>query len=218
MITPEPIENYCIDHSSDVSPLFSELKKATQAHAPQVAQMQVGKLEGGFLSVLTRLIKATHVLEFGTFTGHSSLCFAGALPEHGKVTTLDRDPKATALAMEFWKKFKLEHKIELILGDGRDSVKTLQSEIETKTRPQFDLAFIDADKAGYDVYFEASLNLVKKGGAILIDNVLWSGAVLNPEDKTDHIIHAFNEKLKNDPRIEVVMLPVRDGITVAFIK
>ena len=217
-ITPEPIENYCIDHGTHASALFDELKKATLAFAPQVAHMQVGRLEGGFLSVVTKTTQAKTVLEFGTFTGFSSICFATSLPENGKVTTLDRDPKATALAKEFWKKFGIDSKVELILGDARENVKKLESEIHGGSRPKYDLAFIDADKSGYETYFEACLKLVRKGGAILIDNVLWSGAVLNPEDDSDHIIHNFNEKLKKDPRVEGVMLPIRDGITVAYVK
>ncbi len=217
-ITPEPIENYCIEHGSKLSPLFDDLKKATIELAPQVAQMQVGRLEGNFLSILTKATQAKNVLEFGTFTGCSSICFAGALPADGKVTTLDRDPKATALAREYWKKFGVESKIELLLGDARESVKKLETEIQSGSRPKYDLAFIDADKSGYETYFEACLKLLRKGGAILIDNVLWSGAVLNPEDESDHHIHNFNEKLKKDARVEVVMLPVRDGITLAYIK
>jgi caffeoyl-CoA O-methyltransferase len=218
MITPEPIENYCVSHSSKLSPLFQELKAATIAHAPQAAQMQVGPLEGNFLSVMTKITRAITVLEFGTFTGFSSICFALSLPDNGKVTTLDRDPKATAVAVEFWKKFGIDQKVELILGDGRTSVQTLETEITSGSRPKYDLAFIDADKAGYETYFEACLKLVKKGGAILVDNVLWSGAVLDPQDASDHTIHAFNEKLKNDARIELVMLPIRDGISLAYVK
>lgn len=218
MITPVPIENYCVEHSSPLSPLFDELKSVTQAHAPQAAHMQVGPLEGNFLSIVTKLLKANRVLEFGTFTGHSSLCFALALPESGKVTTLDRDPKATAIAAQFWAKFKVDHKIELILGNAQSSIQNLEAEITNQSRPLYDLAFIDADKGGYLAYFESCLKLVKRSGAILIDNVLWDGAVLNPKAPSDHSLHAFNEKLKNDPRIELVMLPVRDGITLAYIR
>jgi len=113
------------------------------------------------------------------------------------------------------KKASQEKKIELILGDARESVLQLEKEIKEKKRPQFDLAFIDADKAGYEVYWEAAIKLVRKGGAILVDNVLWSGTVINPQEKTDHVIHAFNEKVKADPRVEKAMLPIRDGIYLA---
>jgi caffeoyl-CoA O-methyltransferase len=213
-ITPEPIHEYCKDHSSKPSEELISLIPATQAHAPQVAQMQVGHLEGNFLAILARLMKVKNALEFGTFTGYSALAVAEALPKEGKVTTLDRDPKATALAREFWKKSIHGDKIELILGDARDTIKKLESEISIGTRPLFDFAFIDADKSGYETYYEACLKLVRTGGAILVDNVLWSGRVLNPEDTSDHAIHNFNEKIASDTRIQKVMLPLRDGITM----
>lgn len=217
-ITPEPIHEYCKDHSSKQSEELLALIPATQAHAPQVAHMQVGHLEGKFLGIIAQLMNAKTALEFGTFTGYSALAVAESLPSGGKITTLDRDPKATALAREFWKKSIHGDKIELILGDARDSVKRLIGEISAGQRPEFDLAFIDADKSGYETYFEASLKLVRKGGAILVDNVLWSGRVLNPEDSSDHTIHNFNEKIAKDNRVEKVMLPLRDGITLMIKK
>ncbi len=213
-ITPENIHQYCKDHSTPPSDELIALVPATQAHAPKVAHMQVGHLEGSFLALLTKLIGAKNTLEFGTFTGYSSLAVAEALPKNGRVTTLDRDPKATALAKEFWKKSIHGDKIELILGDARETVKKLELQILSGERPEYDLSFIDADKSGYEYYFEASLKLVRKGGAILVDNVLWSGRVLNPEDSSDHTIHQFNEKIKTDKRVEKIMLPLRDGITM----
>lgn len=213
-ITPVPIHEYCKDHSSDPSNELLSLIPATQAFAPQAYQMQVGHLEGKFLAILAQLMKAKNSLEFGTFTGYSALAVAEALPVDGKVTTLDRDPSATKLAQEFWKKSPHGSKIELILGDAHETVKKLESEILAGARPHYDLAFIDADKAGYEYYFESCLKLVRKGGAILVDNVLWSGRVLNPEDKSDHQIHNFNEKISADSRVQKVMLPLRDGITL----
>ncbi len=213
-ITPEPIHEYCKDHSSEPSDALLALIPATQAHAPQVAQMQVGHLEGKFLAILTQLMNAKNTLEFGTFTGYSALAVAEALPKNGRVTTLDRDPRATALAQEFWKKSPHGDKIELLLGDARETVRKLIFDIANGTRPLYDLAFIDADKSGYETYYEACLKLVRPGGAILVDNVLWSGRVLKPEDTSDHAIHDFNEKIASDSRVEKVMLPLRDGITM----
>lgn len=213
-ITPETIHEYCKDHSTKPSDELLSLIPATQAHAPQVAQMQVGHLEGKFLGILAQLMNAKYTLEFGTFTGYSALAVAEALPKGGRITTLDRDPKATGLAREFWKKSIHGDKIELILGDARDTIKRLESEIKSGTRPAYDMAFIDADKSGYDTYFEACLRLVRTGGAILVDNVLWSGRILAPEDASDHAIHNFNEKIASDERVEKVMLPIRDGITM----
>jgi caffeoyl-CoA O-methyltransferase len=213
-ITPEPIHEYCKQHSSIPSQDLQNLIPATENFAPHVAHMQVGNLEGNFLGILLRLMNAKTVVEFGTFTGYSALSMAEALPENGKVTTLDRDPRATAIAKDHWEKSGKSGKIELMLGDARESCTKLETEITTGIRSPFDLAFIDADKSGYDFYFESSLKLVRKGGAIIADNVLWSGAVLDPKDKSDRIIDQFNKKIASDPRILKVMLPVRDGITV----
>jgi len=217
-ITPEPIHNYCVAHSTDVPEIFNEITEVTAKRFPQVKQMQVGPLEGNFLSILSKLTHAKTILEFGTFTGHSSTAFALALPADGKITTLDRDPSATSFAKEHWEKAGIAAKVELILGDAKISVKKLEAEVKAGTRPEYDLAFIDADKAGYSFYFESCLSLIKKGGGILVDNVLWSGHVLAPEDESDHTIANFNTALKKDPRIELVMLPIRDGITLAIKK
>lgn len=213
-ITPIPIHEYCKDHSTKPSDELLSLIPATQAFAPQASQMQVGHLEGKFLAILSKLMNAKYALEFGTFTGYSALAMAESLPIGGKITTLDRDPHATKLAQDFWKKSIHGVKIELILGDARESVKKLETEVKNGFRPQYDLAFIDADKAGYDFYYESCLKLVKKGGAILVDNVLWSGRVLNPTDSSDQVIHQFNEKIASDDRVQKVMLPIRDGITM----
>jgi caffeoyl-CoA O-methyltransferase len=213
-ITSKPIHDYCVEHSTASATIFSEIANLTAERFPQAKQMQVGALEGAFLNVITKLTQAKNILEFGTFTGHSSTAFALALPPDGKITTLDRDPTATSFAKEFWKKAGVENKVELILGDAKNSVKSLVNEVKSGSRPEFDLAFIDADKSGYLFYFESCLSLVKKGGAILIDNVLWGGYVVSPEDDSDRLMAKFNDTLKNDPRIELVMLPVRDGITL----
>ena len=213
-ITPEAIHEYCKKHSSEPSGDLQRLIPVTQQLAPQAAHMQVGNLEGNFLAILLRLMNAKTVLEFGTFTGYSALAMAEALPGSGKVTTLDRDPKATAIAQQHWNLSSQKDKIELILGDARLSCLKIEDEIKSGLRPLFDLAFIDADKAGYEFYFDSALKMVRTGGAILVDNVLWSGAVLNPTEKSDHTIHQFNQKVASDPRVLKVILPVRDGITV----
>ena len=180
--------------------------------------MQVGPLEGRFLSVIAGLMDAKRVLEFGTFTGYIALSFAEALPEDGKVTTLDRDPRATEVAREFWSKSPWGGKIELILGDAHQTVELLQEEINSKRRPLFDLAFIDADKSGYPAYWNACFSLLRKGGAILVDNVLWSGRVLNPLQKSDRVIDEFNQMVLADLRAEKVLLPLRDGLFLARVK
>jgi len=218
MITPKEIETYCEEHTAEQNAVFDELKAATLSFAPQVAHMQVGKLEGQFLSFFAKALGAKRILEFGTFTGCSSLHFALSISEDGLITTLDRDPKAVAIAHEFWVKASVRNKIESILGDAKASAKVIEAEIHSGVRPLYDLAFIDADKGGYRDYFESALRLVKKSGWILVDNVLWSGRVLNPKDPSDHTLHEFNENCRADPRIEHLLLPLRDGIMVCRIK
>jgi len=215
-IAPEPIHEYCKNHSTAPSTELLKLIPVTQQMVPQAAHMQIGNLEGNFLSILLRLMNAKSVLEFGTFTGYSALAMAEALPIDGKVTTLDRDPKATAIAQEHWELSPHKNKIELILSDARETCSKIEQQIQDGSRPLFDLAFIDADKAGYDFYYESALKFVRSGGAIIIDNVLWKGAVLNPTEKSDFVIDQFNKKVASDHRVLKVMLPVRDGITVAF--
>ncbi|MGZ3652797.1 MAG: O-methyltransferase [Bdellovibrionota bacterium] len=205
-LTDEKIEDYCRAHTSPLPEIFGRLRDATykEAHAPQ---MQVGLLEGRFLGLLVALTQAKRVLEFGTFTGFSALAMAQYLPADGKLITCDIDEKVTAIAKKFWSESPHGKKIELRLGPGTETVDSLS---ET-----FDLVFIDADKANYINYWEKSLPKVRSGGLLVVDNVLWSGAVLDPQDKSDHAIVNFNEHAAKDPRVEIVMLPVRDGVLVA---
>ncbi len=212
MITPKEIEVYCEAHSSPSPAIFSALDSETRSHAPGAWHMQVGSLEGRFLSLFARGIGAVRVLEFGTFTGCSTLHVALSLPENGRITTLDRDPAALSIAKKFWEQAGVTHKVESLLGDATASSERLEKEIRSGTRPHFDFAFIDADKGAYPAYFERALACVKKGGWILVDNVLWSGRVLNPRDPSDHALHTFNELRKSDQRVEQVILPIRDGI------
>jgi caffeoyl-CoA O-methyltransferase len=214
MIFREGIEKYCDEHSSLSDPLFRELEEETRAFAPKVAHMQVGTIEGRLLSLLTRLSGATRILEFGTFTGCSSLHFLKALPDHGKLTTLDIDEKAVSVARKFWSSHGWENKVESLVQDAHASVSMLIDEVDSGKRPLFDLAFIDADKSSYEDYFRASMKLVKKGGLIIVDNTLWSGDVLNPQDKAAKAIHAFNEARRTDSRVESLLLPIRDGVSL----
>ncbi len=218
MITPLEIEKYCEAHSTPALPVFDALSAATREFAPKAAHMQVGNLEGRFLSLFASATGARRILEFGTFTGCSSLHFALAMPPDGKVTTLDRDPGAVGIAKKFWGLAGVSEKIESILGDAIQSSKAIEAEVRSGTREPFDLAFIDADKGAYPVYFERSLSCVKAGGWILVDNVLWSGRVLKPEDSSDHAIHRFNEICKNDPRVEPLLLPIRDGLMICRVR
>jgi caffeoyl-CoA O-methyltransferase len=147
------------------------------------------------------------VLEFGTFTGFSALAMAEYLPDDGKVITCDIDPVHTAIAKRFWAASPHGKKIELRLGPGTETVDKL-----TET---FDLVFIDADKGNYVNYWDKSLPKLRRGGLMVVDNVLWSGAVLNPQEKSDHDIVNFNKHAAGDKRVETLMLPVRDGVLIA---
>jgi caffeoyl-CoA O-methyltransferase len=206
MLVDSKIEDYCRAHTSPLPELFTRLRDVTFKEA-KLPQMQVGLLEGRFLGLLVAITGAKRVLEFGTFTGFSSLAMAHQLPPDGKLFTCDIDPVATAIARKFWAESPHGKKIELLLGPAAETVDSLDE--------VFDLVFIDADKGNYVNYWEKSLPKVRKGGLIVVDNVLWSGAVLDPKEKSDRDIVAFNDHARLDSRVEVLMLPIRDGVLVA---
>ena len=208
-LVPEKIENYAIRHSTPESALFRKLVKKTYA-ATAIPQMQVGHLEGSFLRFLAKISRAKTILEIGTFTGYSALAMAEGLPANGRVITCDIDPENTKIAKEYWAQSPHGKKIRLQIGPARE---TLQ-----KLKGPFDLVFIDADKANYICYWEQCVPKVRRGGILLVDNVLWSGRVLKPADESDHAIVKFNRHVLKDSRVEVLMLPVRDGITLAYKK
>jgi len=205
-LIPEPLESYAASRSTSPSALFSELEKITREKT-RYPQMQVGPVEGRFLQMLVLLSKARRILEIGTFTGYSALAMAEGLPEDGELVTLDLDPEATALAREFWKKSPHGQKIHLVLGPAVESLAALEG--------MFDLVFIDADKGNYSRYWELCVPRVHPGGLIVADNVLWSGKVLDPQEDSDRAIAAFNDLVARDPRVETVMLTIRDGMTLA---
>ncbi len=206
-IVPEDIEAYAEQHTTDPADLFHDLKRVTQENMEH-HRMQVGKVEGGFLRLLARMINAKSVVEIGTFTGYSALCMAEGMAPGGKLITCDVDPEATAIAQTHWDQSPHGNKIELRLGPALETIETLASPI--------DMVFIDADKENYIHYWEAVLPKVRQGGLIVADNVLWSGRVLKPEKRSDHAVDAFNKHVVADPRVEAVMLTVRDGVTIAW--
>lgn len=202
-LIPSAIEEYCEKHTTPESELFRELARETYAKAAH-PQMQVGHLEGAFLRILVGVSQARRVLELGTFTGYSSLAMAEGLPDDGQLITCDIDPEMTEIARRYWSASPHGRKITLRLGPALDALRELGG--------PFDLVFIDADKENYIHYWEACLPKVRHGGLIVVDNVLWSGRVLQPEEPEDHAIVAFNDHVLKDPRAERVMLTVRDGI------
>jgi predicted O-methyltransferase YrrM len=199
-------------HGFNEHPILAELRKETLVL--QDAAMQISPEQGRLMQLLVKISGAKNILEIGTFTGYSSLSMALALGE-GKVTCLDVSEEWTALAKKYWKKAEVDHKIELRLAPALDSLVDLQ-----RSGEEFDLFFIDADKENYRNYFEAALGLSHRGSIILVDNVLWGGRVANKEIETPSTlaIRELNSLLLHDARIEMIMLPIGDGLTVARVK
>lgn len=199
----EEIENYAYEHTQSEGELLARLEKETY-ESLEIPQMITGRVEGRFLKMLVHLLKARRVLEIGAFSGYSALSMALALPEDGELFTCDVDPLAVAFAKRFFAQSEHGKKITLLEGAALESLRNLSG--------PFDMAFIDADKENYWNYYEAVFPMIVQGGLIVVDNVLWSGRVLNPVDASDKAIHQFNERIKRDSRVESVMLTVRDGI------
>ncbi|NVJ24505.1 class I SAM-dependent methyltransferase [Myxococcus sp. AM011] len=205
-LVPDEIEEYARTHTAAPARLFEELKDITQARTSSPG-MQVGPVEGAFLRMLVSLTSAKRVLEIGTFTGYSALMMADGLPDDGELITCDINPETAEIARDFFARSPNGRKIQLRLGPALETVKTL--------RGPFDLVFIDADKGNYSAYWDAVVPLVRPGGLLVADNVLWSGRVLSPESAQDHAVVAFNAKVVADARVEPVLLTVRDGMMLA---
>jgi predicted O-methyltransferase YrrM len=195
------------------SPLKRRLREET-AKLPQ-AGMQISAHQGQQIALLARAIGARHAVEVGTFTGYSSLCLAEALPADGKLRCCDVSEQWTGIARRYWKEAGVEGRIELTIGPA---LKTLDGFFAQGLTGQLDLAFIDANKEDYDAYYERCLKLVRPGGIVLIDNVLWGGSVANLADKDadTQAIRALNAKLKTDERVDLALFAVGDGMTCAL--
>lgn len=211
-ITNQEIEKYCEMHTSALSELFDELKSITYANT-SAPNMQVGRIEARFLRFLIKLSGAKKILEIGTFTGFSALAMAEALPADGEVTTCEIDPRPLLVANVFWSRSAHGNKIKAIEGPALETIEKLP-------KGSFDFIFIDADKNNYPAYWRHALQLISPTGLIVIDNVLWGGKVLNTNstDKRDIAVQELNELAINHPDLEVVMLPIRDGILLARYK
>lgn len=203
-LVPEPIERYATAHTTPLPPLLKELISVTQERFGRQARMLSGQLEGTLLQMLIASLGAHRVLEVGTFTGFAAQMMAAALPEDGQLITCDIDPKAIEVARSFFERSPHGHKISLREGPALETMRSLE--------PGFDLVFIDADKASYISYYEEALRLFSTSGLIAVDNVLWSGRVLDPKDESDHAIVAFNKHVSRDERVTNVILTVRDGL------
>ena len=206
-IVPPAIEAYCLAHSTASSALLEEVHAFTTREVSN-AQMLIGPLEAAFLQLLVRAANAKRILEIGTFTGYSALAMAAALPADGELSTCEVDTKHADIAKNFFAKSPDREKIRLYVGPAMETLRTLPS------APSFDFVFIDADKENYIDYYEQVLPRVRPGGLIAADNVLWSGRVLNPGSASDRAIVQFNDHVRRDPRVECVMVPLRDGVTL----
>ena len=201
------IEEYATRHSTPMSEIHGRLWRETHNQTDR-PQMMVGPLEGAFLKLLARMTQARKVLEIGMFTGYSSLAWAEALPPDGQLISLDINPETAEIAKRYFKESPYGHKIELKLGPALETLKTLQG--------PFDLCFIDADKTGYSDYYEICVGLVRQGGLIVLDNMFQRGNVLDGNDEASREINTLNQRIQNDPRVENVLLTLRDGVMLAY--
>ena len=199
----EKIEEYAFEHASYEGDLLKQLEEETYENL-DIPQMTTGRIEARLLKMLARLAEAKRILEIGTFAGYSALSMAEALPEEGELVTCEIDPEAIFVAKKYFGLSPHGKKITLMEGPALDSLK--------KVSGLFDMAFIDADKENYSNYYDAIFPLIRPGGLMAIDNVLWSGRVLDPKDNSDKAIHELNEKVVRDNRVESVILTVRDGL------
>jgi caffeoyl-CoA O-methyltransferase len=208
----DALYDYLLEVSLREPPLLARLREETAA-LPR-SGMQISPEQGQFMALLAELIGARRVLEVGTFTGYSALVVALALPADGRIITCDVDEGMTTIARRYWAEAGVADKIDLRLGPAVDTLDALLADGGAGT---FDFAFVDADKESYDAYYERALALLRQGGLMVIDNVLWSGAVADPEqqDADTSALRALNAKLHGDQRVSLSLLPVSDGITLA---
>lgn len=203
------LENYIAHNSQDEPEVLKELTKITHQKVLQ-PRMITGHFQGRVLSLLSKIIRPKNILEIGTYTGYSAICLAEGLPSEGVLHTIDVNEELHTIQRTYFDKSGFGTQIIQHVGDALNIIPAMDI--------IFDLVFIDAEKASYDAYFEAVLQKTRSGSVILSDNVLWSGKViepLQPKDKVTKILLDYNQKLKNDPRIETVLLPIRDGITLS---
>jgi predicted O-methyltransferase YrrM len=205
----DALHAYLVDATLREPPLLRELREETSL-MPH-ANMQIAPEQGQFMALLVELIGARRALEIGTFTGYSSLCVALALPPGGKLTACDINEDYTAVARRYWGRAAVTEKIELFLAPAAE---TLEALLADGKEGSYDFAFIDADKQNYDIYYERALALVRPGGLIVIDNVLWGGQVADPDDHSPETvaIRRLNAKIHNDQRVSMSLVPVGDGL------
>jgi len=204
----QELDDYVCAHSENEPTILYELNRETHINV-LLPRMLSGHFQGRVLSMLSHMIQPENVLEIGTYTGYSALCFAEGLKENGKITTIDRNEELEDLVNEYVAKAGLEKQVFCKIGDAMKIIPTIDEE--------FDIVFIDADKENYINYYNLVFDKVKKGGYIIIDNVLWSGKVLDEVDEKDNdtkVLVELNAMVHNDSRVQEVLLPIRDGLLI----
>ncbi len=201
---PEDLQRYVESRTSEESDLLKKINRETHAHVLR-SRMLSGHVQGRFLSLISKMIRPKAILEIGTYTGYSAICLAEGLPAGGKLITIDVNEELENRVRNYFKESEFDARIDFRMGDARKIIPAL-----TET---FDLVFIDADKENYSLYYDLVIDNLPAGGIILADNVLWSGKVvqLKPDKDTQAILE-FNDKVQNDPRVENLLLPLRDGV------
>jgi len=201
--------DYVLSHSSPPDPLLAELRAETARRFPASAGLQIGPEQGTFMTLVSQLVAPRRAVEVGTFTGYSAICLARGLAPGGRLICCDISEEWTSVARRYWQDAGLADRIELRLGPALDTLRALPP------GPDIDLAFIDAHKPEYVGYWEEIVPRTRPGGLILADNTLWDGEVVRPENETARLVAAFNDHVAADDRVEQVMLPVGDGLTLA---
>jgi caffeoyl-CoA O-methyltransferase len=207
-LTPE-LHAYLLDHSTPPDEVTAELIAETRASLPGNATMQVGFEQAAFMRMLTSAMGVRRAVEVGTFTGLSALSIARGLADGGRLTCFDISEQFTEVARRYWKRAGVEDRIELRIGPAAERLKELPDE------PHLDLAFIDADKENYPRYWNELVPRIRPNGLVLVDNTLWSGRVVHPQSANDQAIADFNDMALADKRVELVILPISDGLTMA---
>jgi caffeoyl-CoA O-methyltransferase len=208
-IVDPAINDYLLAHSQPADAVMRDLAEETHRDLERQSGMQITHDEGELLTMLVRLTGARQAVEVGTFTGYSSICIARGLPDDGHLLCCDVSEEYTSVARRYWERAGVADRIELRIAPAVETLRSLPTE------PYLDFAFIDADKSGYPAYVEEVLPRLRPGGLMVLDNMLRDGRVLDPESDDDHAIHALNEALVSDDRVDVVLLPVRDGVSLA---
>ncbi|GIJ19565.1 O-methyltransferase [Micromonospora lutea] len=207
----DDLHQYLVAHGAPPDEIVSDLARETLELLPEHASMQVAPEQAAFLTFLTRLLGARQAVEVGTFTGLSSLAIARGLAEGGRLTCFDISEEYTGIARRYWSRAGVDDRIDLRIGPAGDTLRELPHD------RHLDFAFIDADKTGYPVYWAELVPRMRPGGVIAVDNVLRNGRVVAPQSEDDRAIAAFNEDVLADVRVDAVMLPIADGLTLAHV-